>query len=204
MPVKDKRTDIFNCGRELFGCRGFKKTGVSGITKMAGVAVGTFYRYYASKEQLFIEIYIRENEELKKRIMESVDPSDEPVKMIAKIMELNLSGINSNPILGEWRDKDLFGRLNRQFCAQGGVGSIGRPVNNGAIELIKMLKSGGRIRNDLDDDYTLAFFNTLSCIEIHKEEIGVRHFPQIINYLTEFIAKGLVSPNRQIPILSPE
>ena len=196
--MEDKKADIFDCGKELFGCRGFKKTNVSGITKMAGVAVGTFYRYYASKEQLFMEIYIKENEELKKRIIESVDPDDDPAKIIQEVMELNLSGINSNPILKEWRNKDLFGKLNKRFYVQGGVGSIDRPVNSGAIELIKMLKSEKKIRNDLDDDYILAIFNTLSYIDIHKEEIGVRYFPRIINFLTEFIVKGLAaSPSEE-------
>ena len=51
--MKDKKTDIFNCGKELFSSKGFKDTNVSDITKVAGMGVGTFYNYYDSKEKLF-------------------------------------------------------------------------------------------------------------------------------------------------------
>jgi AcrR family transcriptional regulator len=57
--LRDKRSDIFNSGRELFYSKGFKDTNVSEIAKMAGIGVGTFYNYYSSKEKLFMEIFIK-------------------------------------------------------------------------------------------------------------------------------------------------
>lgn len=70
--VEDKKLDIFNVGKELFSSKGFKDTNVSDITKKAGIAVGTFYNYYPSKEKLFIDIYMKENEKLKNSIMKSI------------------------------------------------------------------------------------------------------------------------------------
>ena len=67
--MEDKKIEIFNIGRELFCSKGFKDTNISDITKKAGIAVGTFYSYYPSKEKLFIEIYLKENEKLKNSIM---------------------------------------------------------------------------------------------------------------------------------------
>lgn len=95
--MEDKKAEIFRCGKELFSTRGFKDTNVSDITKMCGYAVGTFYNYYASKEKLFIEIYLRENEALKRSILESsVNLDDEPTKVLKEIMALNYSGIHMN------------------------------------------------------------------------------------------------------------
>ena len=74
--MEDKKAEIFRCGKELFSSKGFKDTNISDITKMCGIAVGTFYNYYASKEKLFIEIYLRENEELKRSMMAKVDVDD--------------------------------------------------------------------------------------------------------------------------------
>ena len=39
--------------REEFGERGFSDSSIVGITQRAGVALGTFYTYFDSKEALF-------------------------------------------------------------------------------------------------------------------------------------------------------
>ena len=44
---------ILDAAREEFGERGFSDTSIVGITQRAGVALGTFYTYFESKEELF-------------------------------------------------------------------------------------------------------------------------------------------------------
>ncbi|MHB8062664.1 MAG: TetR/AcrR family transcriptional regulator [Ruminiclostridium sp.] len=188
--MEDKKTDIFNCGKELFSSKGFKDTNVSDITKMAGIGVGTFYSYYSSKEQLFMEIYMKENEKLKKSF-ESVDIDVDPIKAIKEILSFNFIGMNSNPILKEWYNRDFFSKLEKEFLKQGGMKSIEELMNRDTAGLIKKWKTQGKIRDDLDDNLILALFNAIPYIEIHKEEIGLQYFPQLLDYLMEFIMKGL-------------
>jgi AcrR family transcriptional regulator len=190
--MRDKKADIFNCGRKLFSSKGFKDTSVLDITIMAGVGTGTFYNYYASKEKLFLEIYIKENEELKKRLFESIDINDDPVSLVTKLVTKNISDINSNLILKEWYNKELFSKLEQYVYEQGGLESIEDFMHSGKIELIKRWKAAGKIRNDLDDAMIIAILNSILYIDIHKSEIGIQHFPQILYYITEFIMKGLV------------
>lgn len=189
--MEDKKADIFNCGKELFSSKGFKDTNVSDITKMSGIAVGTFYNYYSSKEKLFIEIYLKENEKLKRSIMESIDLDGDPVKVVKEAITLNLKGMNTNPILREWYNRDLFSKLEKEFYQEGGIAGVYELMNSSTAELIKKWKVEKKIRNDLDDAFILSLFNSVPYIEIHKEEIGICHFPQIIDYLVEFIMKGL-------------
>lgn len=40
--MEDKKTKIYDCGKEIFSNKGFKDTNVSDITKKAGIAIGTF------------------------------------------------------------------------------------------------------------------------------------------------------------------
>lgn len=189
--MEDKKADIFNCGKKLFSSKGFKDTNVSNIAKMAGIAVGTFYNYYSSKEKLFIEIYLKENEKLKKSIMESVDMDNDPIKVVKEAIAINLNGMHSNPILKEWYNRDLFSKLEKEFYEEGGIESIYELTNSSIAELIRKWKTEKKIRDDLDDEFILSLFNSVPYIEIHKEEIGIQHFPQIIDYLVEFIMKGL-------------
>src|SRR6476469_3116585 len=44
---------ILDAAREEFGQRGFSESSIVGITQRAGVALGTFYTYFDSKEALF-------------------------------------------------------------------------------------------------------------------------------------------------------
>lgn len=44
---------ILNAARDEIGQRGFSESSIAGITQRAGVALGTFYTYFDSKEALF-------------------------------------------------------------------------------------------------------------------------------------------------------
>jgi AcrR family transcriptional regulator len=188
--VEDKKAAIFNCGKELFSSKGYKDTNVSDITKMAGIAVGTFYKYYVSKDQLFMAIYLDENEQLKRSLMEAVDPNDDPVKYMKELLQLNFKGMIANPILKEWYNRDLFSKLEKDFYEQEGY-KKNEFMNNVAIELIKKWKTDGKMRDDIDYGLIHAIFTAIFYIDFHKKEIGIQYFPQLIDYIVEFVMKGL-------------
>lgn len=186
----DKKKDILNCGRELFSSKGFKDTNVSDITKMAGIGVGTFYNYYPSKDKLFLEIYLEENVKLKKSIMESIDLDDDPLKVVKELLYLNISGMDKNPILRQWYNKDVFSKIERLYREENG-NSVVDFVYDSFSETIKKWQAEGKMREDIDSELIMAIFSALVNIDTHKEEIGIKYFPHILNYLTEFVMKGL-------------
>lgn len=186
----DKKADIYNSGRELFCSKGFKDTNVSDITKMASIGVGTFYNYYSSKEKLFLEIFLEENVKLKKSIIKSIDMNEEPIKVVKEVLSLNISGMNSNPILREWYNRDVFSKLEQNYREENGIKYVDF-LYNSFVELIKKWQAEGKIRNDIDYELIMAIFTSIINIDTHKEEIGLHYFPQVIDYLVEFIMKGL-------------
>ena len=50
---KRTREKLLRAAEIEFGDKGFHEAGVSGITYRAGVALGTFYTYFESKEEIF-------------------------------------------------------------------------------------------------------------------------------------------------------
>ncbi|SES63814.1 transcriptional regulator, TetR family [Natronincola peptidivorans] len=190
--MTDKKEEIFNSAREVFYAKGFKDTNVADIAKKAGIGVGTFYNYYASKEQIFFEINMKENEKLKKKIAESFDSNDDdPVTLVTKVVTQNIGEMNANPILKEWNNKEIASKLEQYFYEQGGIENTSEFFQGIATELIKKWKAEGKIRDDLDDEFILALLNSIHYVDIHKRDIGIHHFPKVIHYLTEFIMKGL-------------
>ena len=189
--MEDKKAELFRCGKELFSSKGFKDTNVSDITKLSGIAVGTFYNYYSSKEKLFLDIFMAENEQLKKNIMTFVDLNETPSKLIKRLMELNISGMKANPILKQWYNTDTFGKIEQLYREENGVQSVNFLYDD-FIELIRTWQKNGKMRNDIDCNLIMAFFTALINLDTHKEEIGIQYFPQILDYMADFIMDGLL------------
>ncbi len=55
--VKDKRTAIMEAALKLFTERGFQGTSTAQISKEAGVATGTLFNYFPTKEDLINSLY---------------------------------------------------------------------------------------------------------------------------------------------------
>lgn len=53
---KRTRDKLLQAAEIEFGDKGFHAAAISGITYRAGVALGTFYTYYASKEEIFHDL----------------------------------------------------------------------------------------------------------------------------------------------------
>src|SRR5262245_37423930 len=52
----DTRARLFAAATELFATRGYHETSVDAIVKRAGVAKGTFFVHYATKDAVIVEL----------------------------------------------------------------------------------------------------------------------------------------------------
>lgn len=188
----DKKIELFNCGKELFSEKGFKDTSVSDITKRAKMAVGTFYNYYISKEKLFMEIFMSENVKLKQRVIGSLDFNKAPVEIIKELVYINIKGMNENPILKEWNNRDVYNKIEQIYRDENGMGQFDFLFDSFA-EIIQKWQDEGKIRRDINVSMIMAFFTAIITVDAHKEEVGIQYFPEIMDYLTDFIMKGIAT-----------
>ena len=187
----DKKLEILKAGRVLFAEKGFKDTNVSEITKKAGIATGTFYNYYTSKDTLFMEIYLEENKKLKQYTLGKVDIEAEPMQVIGEVMYLNTIGMQENPILREWYNKDVFNRIKQVYREENGIEKVDF-VYSFFFDLIKKWQGEGKMRKDIEPEMIMAIFGAIINVDTHKEEIGLEYFPKLMDYLVEFIMNELL------------
>ena len=64
-----KRKKIIDKAWELFAKNGYEETKVEDITKDLGISKGSFYTYFATKEELLYEVL----EKIKKEIIENLE-----------------------------------------------------------------------------------------------------------------------------------
>ncbi len=186
----DKKAEIYRCGKELFSAKGFKDTSVSDITTLAGIAAGTFYLYYPSKEDLFMEIFLDENVKLKQSTLAAIDIDDSPMEVVREITRLNMIGIQSNPILREWYNRDVFSKIEQKYHEKNGLEHVDF-IYDIFLEVVKKWQAEGKMRADIDCRMIMALFGAIINVDTHKDEIGMEFFPEIMEHLTEFVMKGL-------------
>ncbi len=61
-------------GKRLFSSYGLKKTSISDITRAAGIAQGSFYNFFDSKEELYFEILEAEEQTMKEKLLNDLKP----------------------------------------------------------------------------------------------------------------------------------
>jgi len=72
----ERKNEIFNAAQELFLTQGYEKTSVENIIKKVGIAKGTFYYYFKSKEDLLDKLVKRMTDKIQIEIKKIVKKTD--------------------------------------------------------------------------------------------------------------------------------
>ncbi|MBN1821137.1 MAG: TetR/AcrR family transcriptional regulator [Prolixibacteraceae bacterium] len=74
--MKDKREQILETSLKLFVERGFHNTPTSLIAKEAGVATGTLFHYFKTKEELINSLYLEIKDDMIAVLVNKIDTHD--------------------------------------------------------------------------------------------------------------------------------
>ena len=89
MPKRDAahaeamREQILEGGRRAFIAGGFRGTSVPSIAAEAGVSVGLIYRYFPSKEELFLELCLAGTPQELAELAQAIAPIGDPVERLS-------------------------------------------------------------------------------------------------------------------------
>ena len=91
----DKRTTILDAATRVFARRGFFNAQVADVAREAGVAAGTVYLYFRSKDDLLTSIF----EKSMTRALEETDRAlagvTDPVERLRRLARVHLGGLGS-------------------------------------------------------------------------------------------------------------
>ena len=94
-----KRARIFSAALEIFCERGFHNATMDQVAERAGVAKGTVYRYFASKEELLRELFREAARELAEQFRTSFGREGNLMEMVESFVTAWLGFIERNPTL---------------------------------------------------------------------------------------------------------
>ena len=98
-PPLDKRDAILRAATEVFARRGFFQSQVADIARAAGVAAGTVYLYFRSKDDLLVSIFERTMREAMAEGRAALDGVTAPIERLRRLARLHLERLG--------RDRDL-------------------------------------------------------------------------------------------------
>ena len=88
------RNGLMDASVKLFGEKGFAATTISDITREAGYAKGNFYRYWKSKDDIFLDIMEEKLKDYRLRRDTSFEGVESLEEMINRILDFLESIIN--------------------------------------------------------------------------------------------------------------
>ena len=95
----DKRDAILKAATEVFARRGYFQSQVADVARAAGVAAGTVYLYFRSKDDLLVSIFERTMRETLAAGESAIAGVDDPRERLRRIARLHLERMG--------RDRDL-------------------------------------------------------------------------------------------------
>lgn len=95
---EDKKECILSAALELFAEKGFHGTAVPEIAQKAGVAAGTIYRYFASKEAIVNAVYQRQKSQLLASVMAEFPYDGQPRSQVHHFISSVFSFAKRHPL----------------------------------------------------------------------------------------------------------
>jgi TetR/AcrR family fatty acid metabolism transcriptional regulator len=119
--ISDKRNAILRSATRIFAKKGFFNSKVADIAADAGIADGTVYLYFKSKDEILHSIF---NEAMQNFIAEGrgeLSKIDSPVERLRKVAELHLKRLGSDRDLAIVFQVELRGstKFMQEFSAAG-------------------------------------------------------------------------------------
>jgi TetR/AcrR family fatty acid metabolism transcriptional regulator len=119
--VNDKREAILRAATRVFARNGYFNSKVADIAKAAGVADGTVYLYFKSKEEILHSIFDVAMEEAISEGRKEIEPIQDPREKLRRIARLHLERLGADRDLAVVFQVELRGstKFMEEFSAAG-------------------------------------------------------------------------------------
>ena len=191
----DKRERILDAAVRVFARKGFHATRVSEVAKAAGVADGTIYLYFDSKEHLLVSLFEHRVERLLEFLDKELPSVEGASRRLQRIVELQLGLLEGERDLAEVVTIILrqSTKLMKEYAA---------PKFNAYLDTIARViaegQASGELRKDLSPHLAArALFGALDAITmtwaLGKAEPG--GLLRASGQLVEMMLRGLLAPS---------
>lgn len=188
--MDDKKERLTSAAHSLFLKNGYKNTNIAQIAKKAGVAVGSFYNYYASKEDIFLAVYIEENETMRSHLIQQIDWKGDAEQIIDELFSYSFKNIMNNKILIEWNNGAVSQMLHSYYYSKTGI------KNNSFHHFLQKIFTKWMRERSLTSDAIekiLKVFDFIYYIDCHVTGDEFTGYGEALQTFVKYFVKGILS-----------
>jgi AcrR family transcriptional regulator len=199
LPKEQRKAEILEAALKVFAEKGYRKSSITDINKKARIARGTFYQYFESKSQIFLELIesyfidyastLRENQKrLERAFKDGSDPLVAWRENVASVFRFH----SENPLLTELIYQQAIGR-DEDFAAR--VSELSNLARGQLVRSFKLMERRGLQRpSDLDVVTSIATGAAVNMIMVHILREKRTDFEALADELVDNQVRALAPP----------
>lgn len=192
------REELLDTGYEMLMTYGPEKTTVADVTEPVGIAKGTFYRFFDSKAELYLEIVLRELDAYIERVEGELAAASDPRDGVERLLRSYVELIEGNPLLQRTMvlgDKErLFRGLDEETHRRRREERLAAILPT--IETFLEGVETGRLAG-MDATTLLGLLGPVGLLVTNREEYDLYaedYFDRVLDDMIEVMAIGLTTP----------
>ncbi|MBU5444754.1 TetR/AcrR family transcriptional regulator [Paenibacillus sp. MSJ-34] len=190
------RNKLLDEGRRLFAVLGLKKTSIEDVTKAVGIAQGSFYLFYSSKEELYCEILQQEERVIRSQLIERFFAQDHITReMFKQFLRRSFAVMEENPFIRQIYDEDAMESVFRKLPED----KLQELFTDDSAFFVPLIVRGQQqgwmaARNP---ETIVSLIRSIVLLAMQKRQIGEERYEETIELLIELVASGLVKEEAQ-------
>ena len=192
------RNRLLAAGRELFARYGLRKTTVEELAHAAGIAKGTFYLIFPSKEALYGQVLFQEITRMTARLVErSFQATDDMREALVRFQEELVALIESDEIV---RALAADPRELAHFLAEHpNLQEYQARAMEALAPLFSRIQKAQQAEEIIEGDVAeiFAVLGIIKFLPLYRQHIAPDLYPRLVRRMSRVIADGLTCPARR-------
>lgn len=181
------RDRLLETGREQFSRAGLAKVTIADLARAAGIGKGSFYRFFESKEALFLTIQEREEAAFKGAMRAETERAGSPREAVVSLLIGAATRLDAHPFLRLLLDprtlSELMVRVDPQRLA------AHREQDRAfVLSLVHDWKQRGWLREEVDAQVVFDVLAAIFVISVQRELVGEETIQQATMEMAEALA----------------
>jgi AcrR family transcriptional regulator len=197
LPAQERREQILDASAEVFSRKGYRMASVSDIVDGAGIGRGTFYLYFDSKREIFLELieaffrgYAKLLEENHRHLEETFSDGGKVLRTWRDNMMRVLEYHQENPYLTNIVYREAMGR-DEDFSAR--VDELSRLAREKLVAEFQMMYDRGMMREcDVDVVTSIVMGSAIYLVMEHLLQKSEKDLEGLADMMVESHIRALI------------
>lgn len=188
------RSRLMEAGRSCFLRFGMNRTTLDDLVKPAGIAKASFYLFFKSKEELFIELFMAEIPAMMARLLDSsfgtTDNTREALVLLIKGIAREVQGNEFSRIL-----LDNPSELQKVVNSVDFNAVLARATESYAPLVAKIIEAQSRGEVIPGDPQQILYsLGMIKMLALNRDKMPTELYDSMMDFVPEVLADGLTSP----------